>query len=110
MKKLGYRYWLRLLLISIISLSLHHSSFAQTWPNDPPDGGGPGGDPGDFGTEDDPGDGGGFPDPDLPIDSNILVLVAAVVGYGLKKWWDVKHVKRKNGLQTTTANYEDFIK
>lgn len=109
MKKGGYRYWLRLALISFICLSLHHQGFTQSWPNDPPDGGGPGEDPGGFGTEDDPGDG-GFPDPDLPIDSNILALVAVVVGYGLKKWWDVKHPGRKNGLQTTTANYEDFVK
>ena len=110
MKKAGFRFWLRLFLIACISVSLHHQGFAQTWPNDPPDGGGPGGDPGDFGTEDDPGDGGGFPDPDLPIDSKILVLVAVVVGYGVKKWWDVKQSVKRKGLQTTTVNYDDFVK
>ncbi len=101
---------MRLFLISFISLSLHNHTFAQPWPNDP-GGGGVGGDPGDPGTEDDPGGGDGFPDPDLPIDSNILVLVAVVVSYGLKKIWDVRQnfKKQKNILQTT-ANYEDFIK
>jgi hypothetical protein len=107
MKSVRNKYLFCLLLVSFISLSLNNYSLAQ-WPNDPAEGVGSG-DPGDPSFEaDDPGDPGN--DPDLPIDSNILVLVAAVVGYGLKKWWDVKHIKRKNGLQTTTANYEDYIK
>lgn len=47
---------------------------------------------------DDFGDPGG--DPDLPIDSNILILVAGGVGYGLKKSFELKQtIKRKNQLQ-----------
>lgn len=100
----------RLILIACISLSLHNLNYAQPWPDDPwgngTSGGGAGSDPGGFGTEDPPED--GFPDPDLPIDSNILVLVAVVVGYGLKKIWDVKrNSKRKNNL-ASTVNFEDF--
>jgi hypothetical protein len=101
------RIWLRILLFLFLSISLHNRGWSQFDQG----GGGIGTDPGDLGTEDDPPDGDpGFPDPDLPIDSNILVLVVAVVGYGLKKVWDVKQsLKRKNSLQAT-ANYEDFIK
>ncbi|HEY2728102.1 MAG TPA: hypothetical protein VGI61_13075 [Parafilimonas sp.] len=109
MKVLWKRILLRALLFLFLSISLHSNGWSQF--DQGGVGGGIGSDPGDVGTEDDPGDGGGFPDPDLPIDSNILVLVIAVVGYGLKKWWDVKqNLKGKNSLQTTTANYEDFIK
>lgn len=93
------RYLLRMVLISILSIFLHGNGWAQPDPGDPsPD------DPGD------PGDPG--PDPDLPIDTNILVLVAAGVCYGLKKSWDVKQTfkRKKNSLQTKTANYEDYIK
>ena len=106
MTVLWKRILLRIVLFLFLSISLHSRGWSQF-----DQGGGIGTDPGESGTEDDdPGDGGGFPDPDLPIDSNILVLVIAVVGYGLKKVWDVKqNLKRKNGLQTT-ANYEDFVK
>ena len=102
------RILLRTLLFLFLCVSLHSKGWSQF-----DQGGGIGGggtDPGDPGTDDPPDGGGGDPDPDLPIDSNILVLVIAVVGYGLKKVWDVKqNLKRKNSLQAT-ANYEDFIK
>ena len=101
------RILLRTILFLFLSISLHSNGWSQFDQG----GGGIGTDPGDPGVEDDPGDGGGDPDPDLPIDSNILVLVIAVVGYGLKKVWDVKqNLKRKNSLQATTVHYEDFVK
>ena len=97
MKVLWKRTLLRTLLLLFLSISLHNNGWSQF---DQGGGGGIGTDPGDPGVDDPPdGDPQGFPDPDLPIDSNILVLVIAVVGYGLKKWWDVKHLKRKNNLQ-----------
>ena len=102
--------WKRILLRALLFLSLSISLHGKGW-SQFDQVGGIGSDPGDVGTEDDPGDGGGDPDPDLPIDSNILVLVVTVVGYGLKKIWDVKqNLKRKNSLQATTINYEDFVK
>lgn len=89
------RYLLRIILISILSISLHNHGWAQPDQEDA--------------AADDPGDPMG--DPDLPIDSNILLLVAGVVGYGLKKAWDVKqNLKRKKDSLQTTANYGDFIK
>lgn len=102
----------RLILIMLLGISLHCSTFAQPWPNDPwgngSSGGGAGSGSGGFGTQDDPPDDGGFPDPDLPLDSNILILVGAVVCYGLKKIWDVKrNSKRKNSL-ASTVHFEDF--
>lgn len=98
------RILLRMLLFLFLSISLHSKGWSQF-----DQGGGGGVGTGEPGVDDPPEQ--GDPDPDLPIDSNILVLVAAVVGYGLKKWWDVKqNLKRKNNLQATTANYEDFIK
>ena len=89
------RFLVRVVLISTLSIFLHGSGWAQ---------------PDDDDLTPDPGDPGG--DPDLPIDTNILLLVGAGVGYGLKKSWEVKQrlKRKKDGLQTTTANYEDFIK
>src|SRR5690242_19033504 len=108
------RILLRTILFLFLSISLHSQGWSQFDQGGgglgDPIGGGIGTDPGEPGTEDDPPED-GFPDPDLPIDSNILVLVIAVVGYGLKKVWDVKqNLKRKNSLQATTVNYEDFVK
>ena len=90
------RYLLRIFTVSIMSIFLHTGAWAQPDPGDP--------------SPDDPGDPGG--DPDLPIDTNILVLVAAGVGYGLKKTYDFKQkLKRKNeSTQAAVANYEDFVK
>lgn len=81
---------LRMFLVLLISFSLNNHLWAQ------PSAGGDDDNSntdGDFSTDDfgDPG-----PDPDLPIDTNILVLVAAGVGYGLKKSYDLKQtLKRK---------------
>jgi hypothetical protein len=110
MTVLRRKFLMRVLLV-LLSVSWHNYGWSQPWP-DEPFGGGTDENAGeaDFGTSGDPGDPGDpGTDPDLPIDSNILVLVAAVVGYGLKKWWDVKHPGKKHGLQTT-ANYQDYIK
>jgi len=102
------RILLRTILFLFLCISLHNKGWSQF--DQGGGGGGIGTDPGDPGIEDDPPED-GFPDPDLPIDSSILVLVIAVVGYGLKKVWDVKQdLKRKKSLQATTANYEDFVK
>ncbi len=103
------RILLRTLLFMFLSISLHNYGWSQLdqgdpWSNEPGDVGS--NDPGEFAAGD-PGDPG--EDPDLPIDTNILVLVAAVVGYGVKKWWDVKQNVKRKGLQTT-ANYEDYVK
>ena len=109
MKKVERGYLLRFLLISFISVFLHTQSPAQPWPNDPFGSGSPGNDPGDIGTED-PGDPNADPDLQVPIDSNVLILVVAVVGYGLKKMLDVKRNSgRKNNL-ASAARFEDFIK
>jgi hypothetical protein len=104
---------MRLIFILLISVSLHCSTFAQPWPNDPwgngTSGSGAGTDPGGFGTQGGDPQEEGFPDPDLPLDSNVLILVGAVVCYGLKKVWDVKrNSKRKNNL-ASTAGFKDFI-
>ena len=111
MKHVKKRYMARLIFITLIGLSLHNSANSQPWPNDPWSNGSGGAGQSGFTTEDgtdpppdDPGD----PDPDLPIDSNILVLVAVVVCYGLKKTWDVKRNSKRNNL-ASTANFEDFI-
>ncbi len=106
MKCVRKRMLLKVLLVSFLTLSLHQRGFSQFGGGGPFDNGPTPDDPGDPPPDDgDPGE-----DPDLPIDSNILVLVVAVVGYGLKKMWDVKqNLKRKN-LLNTTARYEDFTK
>ncbi len=110
MRIMRKRYLLKLLFIFFITLSIFSHASAQPWPNDPY-GSNLSADPAeDEGVEDDPG-GGGHGDPDLPIDSNILILVIAVVGYGLKKAWDVKqNLKRKKKYLQTILNYDDFIK
>ena len=110
MKNVKKRYMMRLIFIMLMGLSLHCSISAQPWPDNPWGSSSSGGstDPGGFGTQDDPPED-GFPDPDLPLDSNVLILVGAVVCYGLKKVWDVKrNSKRKNNL-ASTASFEDFI-
>lgn len=108
MKIVRKRILLRLLLISFLSISLHNHVFSQFG------GGGPfGGDPSPDDPGDPQGDGDPLADPDLqvPVDTNVLVLVVGVVGYGLKKMWDVKRtLKRKTNSANTTANYENFIK
>ena len=35
-------------------------------------------------------------DPDLPLDPGSWVLVAAGVGYGVKKWRDARHKSKSN--------------
>ncbi len=94
------RILLRVILIWVLSIAIHTHGWAQPAPDDQDQ----------PGAADDPGDPGG--DPDLPIDTNILVLVAAGVGYGLKKAWDAKQTfkRKKDSLQTSTANFEEFIK
>ena len=53
-------------------------------------------------AQDDPGDPG--PDPDLiPLDPGSWVLVAAGVGYGVKKWRDARH-------KANTEEYPDISK
>lgn len=93
------RLLMRMCLILMVSIAVNNYSWAQPAPDDE-----------DQIAADDPGDPGG--DPDLPIDTNILLLVAAGVGYGLKKAWDAKHTfkRKQNSLQVNTANFEDYIK
>ena len=81
---------LRIILLSFFIICLHGNINAQPAPDDQNmDGSVTNDDPGDPG---DPGN-----DPDLPIDSNVFILVAAGVGYGLKKRYDLKQAfKRKN--------------
>ena len=75
MKKLA----LRVLLISALSISFHFCVNAQ-----PPD---------------------GDPDPDeIPLDPGSWVLVAAGVGYGVKKWKD-----SRRQIKTDSENPADFI-
>ena len=47
----------------------------------------------------------GFPDPDaIPVDPGSWVLVAAGVGYGIKKWRDAKQNHKKSGYRIAEAH------
>lgn len=61
-------------------------------------------------TNDDPGDpgGGGHPE-DVPLDPGSWILVAAGVGYGVKKWRDAKRKGHKDDAAATTFFLEDDI-
>ena len=69
-------------LILILSFSLLNHVCAQPAPDDQDA-------DGSITNDTDPGDPGDDPDK-LPIDSNIFILVAVGVGYGLKKVYDFK--------------------
>ena len=90
--KMRSRFLWRVILIFFLSVSLHSQSWSQPGQDQDNDQSGIDGES----TTDDGGPGGpGDPvtDPDLPIDSNIFILVAAGVGYGLKKIYDSKRKK-----------------
>jgi len=73
---------MRMLLVGVLCISLQFFAKAQ---------GGPNGD--DVAT-----------DPDLPLDPGSWVLVAAGVGYGLKKWRDAKYENQKNKQNATNTD------
>lgn len=88
----------KIIFILVFSVLLQTYSFSQLSPGGPFGGSGPSGgtDPGVEGDPGDPGDPG--QDPDLPLDSNVFFLVAAGVGYGLKKSWDFKQKIKRDKL------------
>ena len=65
----------RILLIGVLSMGLHQYAKAQTDPDNDPDA--------------------------IPLDPGSWVLVAAGVGYGVKKWRDVKLEAKKNNPDAT---------
>ena len=83
--KLRLRFLQRIIFIFFLTTSLHFQGSSQ-----------PGQDQ-DQSSPDDESTTNGFgdpgQDPDLPIDSNIFILVAVGVGYGLKKIYDFKRKK-----------------
>ena len=76
MKKIA----VRVLLIAVLSAGIQLCAKAQSDPVDPGQ------------------------DPDLiPLDPGSWVLVAAGVGYGVKKWRDAKQQAKKNNLDATAG-------
>ena len=93
-----------MVLVFFLSITLYNRGWSQPGPDQ--DNGPSVGNGGSTTNDDpvDPGDPG--QDPDLPIDTNILVLVAAGVGYGLKKRYDIKQAfkRKKDSLNLSSGN------
>ena len=47
-------------------------------------------------------------DPDVPLDPGSWVLVAAGVGYGVKKWRDAKQTTARNKPEETISSKENI--
>ena len=92
----------RVALVFFLSTSLHNYVWSQPGQDQDDQSGANGS------ATDDLGDGPCGPDPcqdpDLPIDTNILVLVAAGVGYGLKKTYDLRQTLKSKQVTITTDN------
>ncbi len=95
--KLRLRFLMRIIFIFFLTTCIYSKGWSQ--PDQDQDDQDQSGD-GDLATNGfgDPGQ-----DPDLPIDSNIFILVAAGVGYGLKKVYDFK--KKQAVVSQSTTNY-----
>lgn len=111
MKIVRMLHFKKIICLFLFGVLWHTHGFSQLSPGGPFGEGGPSAGSNDEAADPgDPGDPG--QDPDLPLDSNVFLLVAAGVGYGLKKGWDLKQkIKREKQLASANAvNYEDFNK